>query len=783
MRLGIFRFGVSVMKAQMFKSTAVLLAFVICTSPFAYADVGWARVERKEDAGYVEKAKSWFSSKVKALVGTPAQPIVYTTPATTTTTAQTAPATTNRTPGSTATIESTTSNETAVRDLPRTSTGVAVYKIANVDSVPLLDIGKEARVSSKHYAIGGQGGALLGKLVTAPLQTPEVLTPIQLMALTKIGPRPSKVVNVKLVTFTGKGPVNRTGVDRILLKLNPENKITLAKYTPLTPDEYRYLSGLLLYQQGDKCAVAVGLFHELAKIPKYEAEGNYYLAMCSKKLGLVTDFIERARRVVATQDAHYTNKILPEVSPDLPYEFIEPFGEAVLKAATAKKVLNHANANVAGNVNYIVANFGAQTANWKIAQTYAAQIPEAHTKWPQAQFILALAEYQTGSKTKALAMQEELVKKLDLDKTRMEFQGLVSLNLARMYFQEQKFKESREWFQRIYKDHPLWLQGLQEMGWSQLQSGDYEGAIGNMYSVQSPYFSAVYKPESYVIRTIGYLNLCQYGDAYRTLTALEKTYRPWQKKMDFYQKVNPDFLTTVRKFLALKSASAEIDGLPSQVVREMVRHRDYTALQKSLNRQLEEQAAYASLDKEVDKSLARSRWLVNNSRKRAEQLRQQISSIKKNPQLEQNRLQWKQELDNELVLLNSYFFQVDLFDEAKVSLQSYKFEVIAGAEKRLTKMRNRITTLLAQRLERMRSDLKVMLDNNELLRYEAFSGSGENIRYQVAGGEKGKRVPAEIIPQSKSLQWDFAGEYWEDEIGNYRSSLKNNCPDTKTAGL
>ena len=781
------------MKTHKIKAALIVIALLVCVVPVVYA-ADPAPQAGQQQTGYFDQAKVWVKTQWNRLQGylntQPAAPAQAQKPVQTQPVASGGSSTNGggaQQPVTTAQpTRETASAEDGVpvlRDLPRTSTGVATYNIENVDSIPRLDIGKERRVSAKDYAVTGNNASLLQGLVTQPKESPELLTPAQMMALTKVGKRPAGTMKTAKAFFNPKGKVKRDAFDRIVLNKKPENKFDLSKFVALTPDEYRFLSGLLLYQQGDKCAVAVGLFHELAKSTKYEAEGNYYLAMCSKKLGLTTDFIERARRVVMTQDTHYTNKILVEVSPDLPFEFVEPFGEAVLKAANAKKVLNHANETVAGNVNYILANYGAQTGNFKLAQSYAAQIPEKHAKWPQAQFILALAEYQLGSKSKALALQEELVKKLDTDKTKAEFQGLVALNLARMYFQEGKFKPARDWFQKIYKDHPLWLQGLQEMGWSQLQSGDYEGAIGNMYSMQAPYFSAVYKPESYVIRTIGYLNLCQYGDAYRTLTTLEKQYRPWLKKMDFYQRVSPDYLSTVRKFLAQKSASAEIDGLPSQVIRDMVRHRDYTNLQVSLNRQIDEQAAYAGLDKEVDKALARSRWLVNNSRKRADDLRAKIASIRKNPALEPNRLQWKSELDNELVLLNGYFFQIDLFNEAKASLHNYKFEVIAGAETRINKMRSRIVKVLETRLARMRTDLKTMLDNNELLRYEVFAGSGENIRYQVAGGEKGNRVAAEIIPQSKSLQWDFAGEYWEDEIGHYRSSLKNNCPDTKTAGL
>ena len=167
---------------------------------------------------------------------------------------------------------------------------------------------------------------------------------------------------------------------------------------------------------------------------------------------------------------------------------------------------------------------------------------------------------------------------------------------------------------------------------------------------------------------------------------------------------------------------------------------------------------------------------MNQSRKRIEQIRKDIASIRVKPQLEQHRSQWQSDLDSELNRLNDRFFSVDLFNEAKKAVGQYNRDVVAGAERRVRDIKVKLESVIANRIVKIRTDLARYMDNNELLRYEVFSASGENIRYQVAGGEKSNRVPASAIPKSKSLQWDFDGEYWEDEIGHYRSSLKNNCP-------
>lgn len=670
-----------------------------------------------------------------------------------------------------------TVNPASLRHSPN---GVAIYEIPNGSQIPRLNIGGETKIASGEYAVGGRAGEQLKKNPVQILDSPGGLAPLALKKILGYRPHPVKpALKLKEVIFHPKGVVSHEAFDQITLNQVVEPQLQLKKFTPFSDEEIRLLSGLLLYQEGHRCAVAVGLFHSLTGNPKFQAEADYFEAMCSKELGLTTDFLERARQVLASKDVYYSKKILPQIDPDLPSELVVSVGEALTKVAGIKEIVTFDKPQTAGNVAYMLADYGATIGNYKLVKTYATALPKEHDKYFQARFLLALAEYESGDKDKALKMQEELVKNLSPLNARQDFLALVHLNLARMYFQEKNFKAANENFLKISKEHQLWLQGLQEMGWAQLQFGDFEGAIGNMYSVQSPYFNNVYKPDSYVVRTIGYLDLCQYGDAYRTLTILEKQYRPWFEKMTDYLQMTDKtgFYKTVRSFVANKG-SHDVDTLPSQVVREMVRHRDFLNWQNALNRQSDEREIYSLLDADIERSLKVAQSTVLGARGRIEVLRKKILAVQKGIiQSDQSVAQMKGALDQEFEILNNHFFEIDLFSEAKKMLGAYKREVVAGADKRLASMRSQIETILQTRLKKMRDDLALVLENNELLRYEVFARSGENIRYQVAGGEKGNRIPAHVLPKSKTLQWDFDGEYWEDEIGHYRSSLKNNCAD------
>ena len=784
-----------------FFATLALVAMVILSASFARAEAispsgTYVEAKKQADDAYsihyatgkvVETAKEvkvWVKQKLDTLTaywtGKPVPP----TPALVV--QGHAPASTLGTPVSqTAASQPVAKPAVPLVEPPRSNLGVAVYDLSKASSIPRLNIGKEEVIKASHYYLDGNHRKVLETRVITAFDSPDAISEKDFKALT--AGRSGKLTEAEKtrdVVFSPKGKVSREQFDKFVastVALAPEAQLNLKKVSPLSAQDVRFLSALLLYQAGDKCPVAVGLFHRLSKSSEYQIEADYYLAMCSKELGLMTDFYERARRVFESQDSYYSRKMAAGLGTDIPAEFIEPIGMALQKVSANTKVSEKFDAKTLADVAYDMTEFYVATEKYKTALDWAKKIPASHAKYLNARFFQALAEYQVGSKDKAFKIQDEILSNPQTEKSKQEFQALVALNAARMQFQERNFKGAHANFLKVYKDHPLWLQSLTEMGWAQLQSGDFEGAIGNMYSIHSPFFSGVYKPESYVIRAIGYLNLCQYGDAYKTLSILEHDYRPVLEKIDKFTAAHPSYYQTVKHLLTAKETKdvKEIDGLPLPVIREMARHREFTNLQKSLNRHVDERAQYTKVDEEVEKSLAHSKWLASNSNKRVDDLNAKLAMISKKHELEQNKNQWLADLEKEKSNLNDYLFEVDLYTEAKAALPDYHKDVKGAAEIRMAAMHVKMEKALETRLAHMKTDLSRVLENNELLRYEVFAGSGENIRYQVAGGQTGNRVPASVMPKSKSLQWDFDGEYWEDEIGHYRSSLKNNCPNAK----
>jgi hypothetical protein len=237
---------------------------------------------------------------------------------------------------------------------------------------------------------------------------------------------------------------------------------------------------------------------------------------------------------------------------------------------------------------------------------------------------------------------------------------------------------------------------------------------------------------------------------------------------------------TVKSYIKGKSAD-NVEGVPYQFWREMARRKDFLNLQTALNDKQDEAHRYDGVNEKIKTEKAGIRTHAEQAKKRFDNWKAQLARVSKDKSLAKNVADWQQNLMRERDLTLGYRFQLQILEQSRQGFLDFQ----SKAQKRLDTETAGLTTKAGQCLiahaKHMGKQMAQVLDNNEFLRYEVFSGSGENIRYQVAGGNVGNnnnRLPASFKP-TKMMNWSFDGEFWEDEIGSYRSSLQNVCP---TAG-
>ncbi len=567
----------------------------------------------------------------------------------------------------------------------------------------------------------------------------------------------------------------------LALALTEANKFEAAKMHAYDEHDLKMLSSLLIHEDAEKsykqnCHIVSGFLAELSQVKKHKLEANYYLGACALKMGWHSEGVNRLFPVVQSEHEKFTPLALTELAKHLTSEYFPKFGN-ILLGLKNKSLLP---AEGADRLNYVTALGLNQRRKYKESSDHLKRVSTNSKDIMNIEYLDSINDFSLKKIKSAKTKMEALEKKIgQKGYTNENTKSLIYLNLARMFMQDNDHASAFKRYQKIDKDNSLWVEALEEQGWSQLMVGDTMGAIGNMYSLHSPYFKAVFKPESYAIRTIGYINICQYGDAYSTLTELETDYRPWSSKIESYlgEKRTPEqYYETAFNYLTDKSTN-NTDGLPYQVIRESARTKGFLNSQNAVNARLDQIEKYNGIDEEIIKDKNKLVYYIQNINNDYQKLAQKIKTSKKDvvlsPKLEKLKADYK-DIRNKLV---SSKFKLATYNTARSSFNTLSDSSEARINGEIASLRKYAGKLFANNLSSANKSVKSVLSNNEFLRYEVFSGSGENIRYQVAGGEVGnvQRIPASIKPKKK-LDWSFKGEFWQDEIGNYRSTLRDNCP-------
>ncbi len=693
-------------------------------------------------------------------------------------------------------VQVSTPGRQASPDLKRNPAGVPVFEVEMTRQetqpdgstrevrlrrreIPRLDVGLEPRVSRNQFVIPDLRVAQVRDREARPLPSPSLVNEEEVrrwteMSLASVG-APRQVQDGRTQI---ESPVTQASIAAIQMDIKPVEEPSLKEVKPLTENQMRLLAALILYDKGNRCPTVIGLFHDLAKEDaSLRQEANYYAGACALRMSLFSEALYRLRPLASQPSSPFYQRALARLM-ELPEEYA---GEVTAVVAQVRDLSILPEA-AQGRAYYLMARQQFRDKNYSRSLNFANRVKAGHRDHHRAQYLVALSEYSQKRVDRAISILDELHKTLGRGRSAADrnLQALVTLNLARMLFQKEDYQRAHNLYRSVDKENPLWIQALIEQGWSQLHINDYAGAIGNMYSLHSPYFTAVYKPESFAIRTIGYLNICQYGDAYQTLSLLENQYRPWLPKLDEYlggRKPSEQAYDTVRRYLQGRSTQ-DVDGLPYRALREVARQRPFLSLQAHLNTKADQGDRFKGVADQIRAEQERVRVRMARSQERYDQAVALLQRAETDSSLaaQVNQLRGQRRTERDLVV--GYRYQLAIYEQGRQGFLRLK----ENGEQRLAEerrqLRERAGNFVLTDLRRVRGEISDLLDKNEFLRYEVFSGSGENIRFQAAGGQVGapNRIPASIQPE-RNLSWSFRGEFWKDEIGAYRSTLRNNCPN------
>lgn len=490
---------------------------------------------------------------------------------------------------------------------------------------------------------------------------------------------------------------------------------------PFSQDERDFLVALIMldFQKNEK--LAAGLLAELLKSKENKVRFNalYRFAYVMLSLGFYLEFKEQMSKLATEGSQDWQKKALLALAKEIQVDDLDIISFMIKKSENLE--FNRMDQFALNKGKYYFA-----LGDLSRAFSAADQIEEGAELYPDALVFKSMILYRSSQVKEAIQLQEKALALLEKNKPQSEIKSISALTLARYYFQQGQWKAAFNNYLKVHKSHPEWPQAMIEQAWAQILFHDYEGAAGNMFTLHTDFFKSRFAPESYVVRTVGYLNLCQYGDGAKVLFELQKKYTLVQKIMSEFKEQKKEalfFYETVKS--AFKNSDEQVvRGLPKSMVFELARQPEFMTYQSRIN--------------QVESEMQKIEVLISDL----------------------NRFKHALAARAEMALKN-------LRPLSLTRLQNEKAKDKTLAEK-----------VLQQKLEKMNRLLAKTLEQAEVLKYELYSGAGEHLRQQMAGGAVNPKEREELkVADGKSMKWDFRGEVWEDELGHFRSSLKNVCAD------
>ena len=130
------------------------------------------------------------------------------------------------------------------------------------------------------------------------------------------------------------------------------------------------------------------------------------------------------------------------------------------------------------------------------------------------------------------------------------FTELAELQMARIFYSTQQFKLSVKYYEELPQDSADWAESLFEASWAYYMMTSNSKALGNIHTLDAPYFENDFYPEAVLLRAVIYFKYCLYDQAQEAIDDFNEKYQPLTKNLgDILAKTqdNAEFYEYVKK--------------------------------------------------------------------------------------------------------------------------------------------------------------------------------------------------------------------------------------------
>ena len=424
---------------------------------------------------------------------------------------------------------------------------------------------------------------------------------------------------------------------------------------------------------------------------------------------------------------------LAKLATDLPEpaDIVERVGK--YNEEQIAKFNNHEQQDLYWQLNYLLGRYKYRNGQYQEALGLFDKVNRRSKYYVQAQFFGGITNVQMRQSKPAVQAFQRILGAIEEGDVAVEdearMRDLAYLSMARTFYSasvklddttnqptvdQTRLSAAVKYWNKVDVGSEYWLDALFEESWAYFMAGDYSHALGNIHTIQSPYFPKAYYPESEVLKAVIYFANCQYDDALTIVAQFRTRYEPLR-----------DELTKILEKFKAGTNQEE-------------------AFYKFLKDVRDDKASLSDKVAPVVKGSLSDRQLLRNL-DYVRVLDEEEARFKKSP---------------------SSFKDSKVADMVKDSVHDARELAIRNAG-----------DLARARYERNLADLNEQLRNGQKILIDITAAQRNQLDQAIQGAQVTvEESKANIVkPDEEHVIWPFNGEYWRDELGFYRQTITSKC--------
>jgi hypothetical protein len=469
-------------------------------------------------------------------------------------------------------------------------------------------------------------------------------------------------------------------------------------------------------------------------------EGNkqiaqYHLAIALYRLqfyqasyGIFSTIADKPSHLKFNETLLWLSKLATQL-PE-PADIIERVGK--YKTEQVGRFNNPQQRDLYWQLNYLLGRYKYRNRNYEEAITLFGKVDKKSKYYVQSQFFSGISYVQLRKSVPAVRSFQRIAMAIDEgvegveDEARMR--DLAFLSMARTYYSASvrldadnrptidaaKLSAAVKYWNRVDVASEYWLDGLFEQSWAYFMAGDYPHALGNIHTIEAPYFPNSFYPEAEILKAVIAFTICQYEDATTIVARMKRKYEP----------IRNELATILNRFKG--------EGSEQQFFQFL---KEVRAGKANLSPRVRPVVENALSDRQLLRNLEYVRVLDEEDGR----FKKAPASFRNSP------------------VGNDVTDQLNLARELAVRN--------AGALARDRYQRN-----LDELNEHLRDASKILID--------ITAAERNKLDQQVVSGQISKeeaRTYGVVKPDDEHVLWPFDGEYWRDELGFYRQVVVSKC--------